>query len=69
MKIVTFQYNREASASYQLSKHNVPVTGSMTLKLFIDSITNKLDDRTLWDEAFRRPQKTAQEFIIQSSWQ
>lgn len=69
MKIVTFKYNRSASAVYQFVQQNNPEAGSIALSLLNSFITNKVGDRTLYDEAFNCQQERTQEYVIPGAWQ
>lgn len=69
MKIVTFKYNKSASAIRQQTDDYTKIDDSRTLKFFIGSITNNMDDRSNWEEVFSPDAKSSQEFLIPGSWQ
>lgn len=67
MKIVMFQYNREASAIIQESTLATAAKGDrLAGNKFL---ANGYEDRFLWEEAVALRPKKQQEFMIFGNWQ
>lgn len=69
MKIVMFQYNRNASAIIQSNSLATP-KNSDSKKLVANSfLAGGYEDRLLWEEAASLRPKKLQEYIIRGNWQ
>ena len=67
MKIVMFQYNRDASAIIQENTLATTVKGDrLATNKFL---ANGYEDRFLWEEAASLRPKKQQEFMIFGNWQ
>ncbi len=69
MKIVMFQYNRDASAIIQNSLLATAKNSDSKQLVANRFLASGYEDRLLWEEAASLRPKKLQEFIIRGNWQ